>query len=332
MFYFERINRRMKHIAQFLFLTLACAAGFFPLSALAQAPAVQPALNQILLPGEDWHLVAGDLQFADGPCADAQGNLYFCEMRGTPPVIWRVSPGGEKTKFIEGTSASGLKLGPDGRLYACIGKEKILIAFDLPDGKKTIIAEDVQPNDLVVSHRGHIYFTETGKKQITFVDAKTREKKAVDVGINGPNGIALSPDQQTLAVSDSRGVNVWTFHIEADGSLTAKTPAMTLRTPVDPKATNATPDKPVYKTASSGDGMTCDAQGRYYVSSAVGVQIFAKDGSLLGILANPGEKNMTSAAFAGAHQAYLHVICGDKIFRRKVQATGFLYHVPPTGK
>ena len=36
----------------------------------------------------------------------------------------------------------------------------------------TVLADDVQPNDLVVSHKGFIYFTETGKGQVTIVDSK----------------------------------------------------------------------------------------------------------------------------------------------------------------
>lgn len=309
------------------FLSL-CGALALVAPAMAQnSTPDDPALRGLFVEGERWQVVADNLQFCDGPCADDQGNLYFTEMRSTPPVIWRVTPKGEKTKVVEGTVASAAKFGPDGRLYACVGKEKLLVAFELPSGKKTTLATDVQPNDLVVSHRGHIYFTETGKKQVTFLDPRTGEKKAADVGINAPNGIALSPDQLTLAVSDSRGTNVWTFRIEKDGSLAAKTAAMIMRTPVDTNASTAT--LTVYKTASGGDGMTADTQGRYYVSSALGVQIFAANGALLGILPNPGTKNMTSAGFAGPNLEYLYVTCGDTVFRRKTTAHGFLYYRPP---
>jgi enterochelin esterase family protein len=230
---------------------LVCAA------AILSAPAQDMALSMLLIDGEDWKVAVDNVQFPDGPTADAQGNFYFCEMRATPPVIWKITPSGAKSKLIEGTSASGLKFGPDGRLYACVGKDKQLVAFDIPSGKKTVIAEDVQPNDLVVSAKGHIYITETGKKQVTFVNAKTGEKKAAytapmpappaDTGgkkkaapapydpkiINAPNGITLSPDQGTLAVSDVRGQFTWAFRVEADGSLSAGAPYMTMRTPVD---------------------------------------------------------------------------------------------------
>ena len=284
-------------------------------------------LHRLLLPGEDWQLVAEGLGFADGPCADAQGNFYFCDMRA--PAIYRVAPDGKKTKLID-QPASGLKFGPDGRLYACQGTKKRIVAFELPGGKETVIAEDVQPNDLVVSRKGHLYFTETGKKQITFVNSKTGEKKAVDVGITAPNGITLSPDQGTLAVSDYRGENVWAFRVEADGGLSAKAPYMTVRTEVDIAVQTPAVRDPVYKTASGGDGMTSDTIGRYYVATALGVQVFDPTGRMCGVLTKPSEKGMTSCGFGGEKMDWLYVTCGDKIFRRHVQATGALFFTPAT--
>jgi len=286
-------------------------------------------LSTLLIDGEDWRLVADGLGFTDGPCADDRGNTYFCDMRGTPPVVWKIAPDGGKSKLLEGTPCSGLKFGPDGRLYGCVGKEKALVAFDLPAGRKTLLATNVQPNDLVVTRKGHIYFTETGKKQVTFVNPKTGEIKAADVGITAPNGITLSPDQGTLAVSDVRGLHVWTFRVEADGSLGAKSPYMTMRTPVDPAAKSPDGRTPVYKMVSGGDGMTSDTQGRYYVATHLGVQVFDPTGRLCGVLPNPGDKNMTSVGFGGPKRDHLFVTCGDKVFKRKVQATGALYFLPP---
>lgn len=309
---------------------LACFS--IPICLLGTAPRVNAQdmpLSQLLIDGEDWRLVADGLNFSDGPCADDQGNTYFCEMRSTPPAVWKISAGGQKSKLIEGTSCSGLKFGPDGRLYACVGKDKALVAFDLPGGRKTVLATNVQPNDLVVTHKGYVYFTETGKHQVTFVNPKTGEVKAADVGITAPNGITLSPDQGTLAVSDVRGTNVWTFRVEADGRLTAKSPYMTMRTPVDPNAKSPDGRTPVYKTVSGGDGMTSDLQGRYYVATHLGVQVFDPTGRMCGVLPNPGDKNMTSVGFGGPNREYLFVTCGDKVFKRKVQATGALYYLAP---
>jgi enterochelin esterase family protein len=319
--------------------------------AAGRLPAQDMPLGQLLIEGQEWQVLAGDLAFADGPCADDRGNFYFCDMRANPPVIWKVAGDGTKTRLIEGTPASGLKFGPDRRLYACVGRDKQLVAFDLPDGRKTVLAEDVQPNDLVVTHKGHIYFTETAKRQITFLNPKTGEKRAVYAApapppatdgkkkapppaydpaiINAPNGIALSPDGGTLAVSDVRGQHVWAFRVEPDGSLTAGAPYMTMRTQVDTEAKSPDGRSPVYKTASGGDGMTTDTQGRYYVSSYLGVQVFDPTGRMSGVLPNPGTKNMTSVGFSGPNREYLTVTCGDTVFRRKVQAQGALYFLPP---
>jgi enterochelin esterase family protein len=290
------------------------------------------ALSTLLIDGEDWQVVAEGLGFADGPMTDAEGNFLFCDMRGDAAGIYRIGLDGKKTKLSD-ESVSGMKLGPDGRLYCCQGAKKRLIAIDLASKQVEVLAEDVQPNDLAVSHRGHIYFTETGKKQVTFVDAKTKEKRIADTGINGPNGIALSPDQGTLAVSDHRGEHTWTFRIEPDGSLSAKAPYMTMRLPIDPEGKFENAKPPPYKNASGGDGMTTDAAGRYYVTSHLGVQVFDPTGRMCGVLPKPQpDKPLTSCALSGPALAYLYVTNGDRIYRRKTQATGHYTARPPSGK
>ncbi|GDY21306.1 hypothetical protein LBMAG56_26520 [Verrucomicrobiota bacterium] len=283
-------------------------------------------LSMLLLEGEGWQVVSEGHGFVDGPCADAKGNFYFSDMR--KPAIYRVSPDGQMTTLVE-QPASGLKFGPDGRLYACQGSKKRLVAFELPGGKETVIAEDIQPNDLVVTLKGHIYITETGKKQVTFIDPKTGVKKAADVGITAPNGITLSPDQGTLAVSDFRGQHVWAFRIEKDGSLSSKEPYMTMRTEVDVNGKSEDGRSPVYKPSCNGDGMTTDMQGRYYVATSLGVQVYDPTGRMSGVLPKPSDKAMTSVGFAGPEMEYLYATCADKVFRRKTKARGALYFLPP---
>ena len=104
---------------------------------------------------------------------------------------------------------------------------------------------------------------------------------------------------------------------------------MTLRTAVDVNAKSPDGRSPVYKTASSGDGMTSDAQGRYYVASAVGVQVFDPTGRMSGVLPKPSEKFMTSCGFGGPNMEFLYVTCADKVFVRKTKANGNLFFLPP---
>ncbi len=89
----------------------------FSLLALATTALAQDlALNTLLIDGEGWQPVAQDLGFADGPCTDAAGNFYYSDMK--VPSVVKVALDGTKTLLID-ELASGLKFGPDGRLYAC---------------------------------------------------------------------------------------------------------------------------------------------------------------------------------------------------------------------
>ena len=281
-----------------LSLLLVCTTAIFadpPLSALFTSP--------------DWQVAVEGLGFADGLTCDRDGNLYFSDLRAKPATIWKLAGDGTKTKVAEGQSRSGLRMGAEGKLYACGSKQ--IAVYALPDGKETILAENLQPNDLTVSAKGFLYFTETGKKQVTMVDVKTKSVKAADVGIGKPNGIALSPDQSILYVSDYGGINVWSFRVAEDGTLSDKKPLMTMKAP------EKTP------TVAGGDGMCTDSDGRAYVTTALGVQIFEKDGKLLGILPKPTPNAaLVSVGFAGKDFDTLYIGCGDKIYKRKANVKG----------
>jgi len=273
------------------------------------------ALSLLLIEGEGWQMVAEGYQFTDAACGDADGNFYFTDVaKGT--TVNRISPDGKVSAFLEGTpKISGLKFGPDGRLYACTqAPQKQIVAFEIPSGKMVVIADNVQPNDLVVSRKGFVYFTETGKGQVTVIDPKGKLSSGA-TGINKPNGITLSPDQGSLAVSEYGGTNVWLYRVEADGSLAHGERYMELRTPVG-------------KAESAGDGMTTDTLGRYYVTSAVGIQMFDSTGRLSGVIARPQNKGTVSAAFAGPGLEYLYACSSDKIYRRKLKAKGVLFYRP----
>lgn len=279
----------------------------------ADAPANNDRLSSILVPGEEWQVVAENLGFSDGACADADGNLYFSDLKKGQQAIYRLSPDLKQTKIAD-VGMSGNKIGPDGRLYGCGGGK--VMAFELPSGKATTLAEGLKTNDLVVTHQGFIYITETGKHQVTFLDIKTGKTTAADIGIKAPNGIAMTPDQTHLLVSDYAGLYIWSFAIGGDGSLSDKKPAMKMQAP------EKTP------TNAKGDGMTVDTVGRVYVTTALGLQIIDPSGEVLGILPKP-QPGLTNAAFAGKDLNYLCITCGTKVYRRKTQAKGALFFQAP---
>lgn len=261
-------------------------------------------LRRQLISGEAWSVVADDLGFADAPCTDAAGNFYFCDMKA--PAVYRVSVTDGERKAIASEAVSGLEFGPDGRLYGCQGPKQRVIAIDAATGKLEVIATGVTPNDLAITPDGFLCFTDTKAGEVKRVAIATGEVTVAAMGLDGPNGIVLSRDGGTLAVSEYRGEHGWTFRVNPDGTLDAGMPTMTLRSRDGSEA--------------RGDGMAVDAADRYYVTSAVGIQIFDPTGRLSGVMATPNPaKPLTSCILAGPSHEYLYVTNGDKIFRRRLK-------------
>ena len=73
---------------------------------------------------------------------------------------------------------------------------------------------------------------------------------------------------------------------------------------------------------SGGDGLTVDAQGRAWITSHLGIQMFDPNGRMGGIVSRPQEKGTVSCAFAGPGSAYLYVCSSDKVYRRKTLTSG----------
>ena len=274
-------------------------------------------LLNLLIPGKGWEVVSENLGFADAPCSDSQGNFYFSDMRA--PAVYRVDARSGKRTVVAEESVSGLMLAPNGLLYGCQGAKSRVISIDPKSGDVEVVATDVKPNDLAVSSEGLIFITETRAKQVTRIDPQTGSVSPVDTGINRPNGIALSNDGGTLAVSDSGGQSTWTFRVNADGRLDAKMPTMPMRLPIDDEGEFRFNQPPPYLTASRGDGMAVDRKGRYYVTSALGVQVFDPTGRPCGVLPKPDPaKPLTSCTLAGPNHEYLYVTNGTTVYRRQL--------------
>src|SRR6266699_3933853 len=277
------------------------------------------ALVKILPQEGGWELVMEGLGFTDAACSDAEGNFYFSDL-GTAK-LYKVGADGKSSVWFEGNpKISGMKFGPDGRLYAAsqgsVGgprdEKKTIVAIEPESKKVTVIATDVTPNDLVVSKAGWIYFTDTAAGQVIMCPTQTQKLPRPRVaagGINKPNGIGLSPDGKFLIVSEYGGTNAWSFMVNPDGTLWAGERYLELRAPVN------RPD-------SGGDGMTVDQEGRPFITSHVGIQMFDATGRLGGVIAKPSDKGCVSVAFAGPDRSWLYACAGDKVFRRKTSTRG----------
>ncbi|MEM7253171.1 MAG: SMP-30/gluconolactonase/LRE family protein [Pseudomonadota bacterium] len=194
------------------------------------------------------------LRFPEGPIAMPDGSIVLVEIeRGT---LSRVSASGSIEVVAEcGGGPNGAALGPDGRIYVCNngGFEWVTTgAFrrpgdGLPDDYQggSIQAVDIAngrvetlythcgeqplngPNDIVFDADGGFYFTDLGKRRgrsldrgaVYYAKADGSAIQEVVYPIETPNGIGLSPDDQTLYVAETHGARLWQFGIEAPGHL-----------------------------------------------------------------------------------------------------------------
>ncbi|MBX7210579.1 MAG: SMP-30/gluconolactonase/LRE family protein [Verrucomicrobiaceae bacterium] len=269
------------------------------------------SLHEFLIDNEPWKEVVSGQTFTDGLCTDAAGNLWFTDVKAGKGV-YRLDAAGGQISLVHDNlpGISGLQFGADGKLYATHNKEQRVISID-SDGKVDVLATGVKCNDLVVTKKGFVYFTETPTKRIHCITPDRQHRIADEGHVTKPNGISISTDEQTLAVSDYGGKNVWTWRIEADGSLTGAAPYMTMQTTAG-------------NDGAAGDGMTTEEKGRWFVTTDLGVQIFDPAGRLSGIIAKPvAAGKVVSVEFAGKDHDQLFVAAGDKIFSRKLKVKGW---------
>lgn len=285
-----------------------------PIVANAERKSKQPLMD-ILIPGEEWQVAAEGYGLIQPSTANAHGEVFIESIRSNR--IHKIALDGKVTVFKEDTGGNtmGLKYGPDGNLYASQWERKRIVAYD-PAGKEKVVAEGLDADTLAVAHNGDIYATDSKNGRVWLINGK-REKRVVDERSRSLSGLAFSPDQSLLYVSDMRDQFVYSFQIQPDGSLAHRQRYYYLH------LANGS-------TQSGAGGMTVDAQGRLYVATTVGLQICDQAGRVNGIVLKP-QNNVAlwNAVFGGPALDTLFVSCGDKVYKRKTKATGVLsFHAP----
>jgi sugar lactone lactonase YvrE/enterochelin esterase-like enzyme len=276
-----------------------------------------PQLQDILIPGEDWKLVAEGYKFTEGPAVNAKGEVFFNDVPSSK--TFKIDLKGQLTEFIADTKmGDGQAFGPDGRLYAVAGGAEQILAYDA-EGKSSLIADGFRGNDLVVKHDGGMYVTNPGwdgksPSQIWYI-SPSGEKKVVDTGLKFSNGLCLSPDQSLLYVADSRSHWVYSYQVQPDGSLAHKQKYYHLHMP-------DTADD------SGADGLRVDRDGRLYVATRLGLQVCDQAGRVNCIIPTPNGK-ISNLTFGGEKMDTIYATCGDRIYSRRVKVTGAPSFLPP---
>jgi gluconolactonase len=266
-------------------------------------------LNDILIPGENWELVGSGYKFTEGTAVNAAGEVFYQDIPNSK--TYKVGIDGKIiTLPLDAKRSSGTAFGPDGKRYVVAGATKQILCYDV-NGKETVIADSISGNDLVVSANGNIYVTApdgTEKPSRIYLIRPNGGKTVVDLGLKFANGIALTPDQTQLYVTESASHWVWIYTILPDGTLTNKQRIGWLHVPDNQE--NAWPD-----------GLRCDKDGRIYVATRMGIQVLDQTGRVEVILPVPSGQ-VSNCCFGGADFNILYVSCGDKVYRRKLKIHG----------
>lgn len=265
-------------------------------------------LNDILIPGEGWQLVAQGYQFTEGTAANAAGEVFFQDIPNAK--TYKVATDGKLvTLNPDSKKASGTGFGADGKRYEVAGATKQIISYDKNE-KGTIVVDSFPGNDLVVARNGNIYVTvpDGAKPGKIYLIKPNGEKQVVDEGLKFPNGITLSPDQTQLYVAESASHWIWIYKILPDGKLAYKQRYGWLH--VSDTDENAWPD-----------GLKCDTAGRIYTTTRLGIQVLDQTGRVNAIIPVPSG-SPSNCCFGGAGFNTIYVSCGDKVYRRKLKVRG----------
>ncbi|HYG21694.1 MAG TPA: SMP-30/gluconolactonase/LRE family protein [Verrucomicrobiae bacterium] len=268
-------------------------------------------LQAILIPGEEWELVAEGYRLTEGPVSNAKGEVFFTDIPSSK--AYRIGLDGKVAEFISDTKrANGQAFGPDGRLYSVATGEQKILAYDGEGGSPTVIADGIAGNDIVVARNGNVYVTNPGSNNRTpskvWLIRPDGSKTEVDSGIRYANGIMLSPDQSLLYVADYWSHWVYSYKIQPDGTLGMKQRFYWLH------SADGADD-------SAADGLRVDRDGRLYVATNLGIQVCDQAGRVNCIIPTPNGR-ITNLCFGGEKFDVLYATCFDKVYRRKVKTQG----------
>jgi gluconolactonase len=250
-------------------------------------------------------LIVAGYGWTEGPqWLPDEGVLLFTDDRG---IIFQLAADDQISVFRQPSDgANGLALDPEGRLIVA-EKSKRRVTRTESDGTVTPIAEQFegvrlnQPNDIAVRSDGTIYFTDPyygdgttdldfrGVFRITPAGELTAERRG-DI-TEQPNGIALSPDETHLYVANWADDLIWMFDVAADGSLSQARTFVT--------------------TADGPDGMAVDDAGNLFVATGEGIEVFAPDGTALGVIPVPA----SNCAFGGPDGRTLYITQPQRLYR-----------------
>ena len=294
-----------------------------------------PALDAIVPAGLKAERLAEGFLFTEGPVWVPDGYLLFSDPNANTIYRWSDNDGLSVFRAKSGYSgldigeyrqpgSNGLALDREGRLTINEHGNRRVSRLE-KTGALTVLADRFDgkrlnsPNDLVYRSDGSLYFTDPffglpkfaddPRKELPFsgvfrlVDGKV---ELLNSELNGPNGIALSPDESYLYVGnwDEKKKVVMRYDLRSDGTLSKGTVFFDM--------TEAPGEDAI-------DGVKVDARGNVYVSGPGGLWILSPTGKHLGTIATPEHPHNMAWGDDGRS---LYLTARSALYRIRLLATG----------
>lgn len=244
--------------------------------------------SKIYTTQDEFIKVADNLKFPEGPAYDGLKTLYVSNCYDD--WITRITEDKVDTFAVAPTQpdnfqkTNGLVVAKDGSIYACDYGMGAILKFS-KDGSCNIFCDGYngkrfnRPNDLCFDRKGILYFTDPNSYSedkldgtIYLIPDDNNTAIPIITGLGFPNGIAFSPDEETLYVSESSLHRVTRFY--SDDNKTLK--------------------KEVFVELPGGDpdGIAFDIEGNLYVAHFGGGAIYVinSSGKIIQKILTPGKK------------------------------------------
>ncbi|HSF68303.1 MAG TPA: SMP-30/gluconolactonase/LRE family protein [Nitrospiraceae bacterium] len=299
---------------------------------------LDPRFDQLVPKEAQLERIADGFTWVEGPVWDKQGGyLLFSDIPAN--AVYRWKPGESVSLFLKNSGYSGttpfagkepgsngLALDADGQLVLCRHGDREIGRLEA-DGRIASLADRYDghrinsPNDLVFKSDGSMYFTDPpfglpkvfddpdkAPVQGVYRVAKDGTVTLLIDNIKAPNGIAFSPDERILYVSDvdPRRAAWLAYDVKPDGTVSNG------RVFFD--ATRWRQD-PFF----GPDGLKVDRRGNLFGARPGGVSVIASDGTLLGTI-ETGQP--TSNVAWGEDGKTLFITGGRSVYRLRVTTEG----------
>ena len=270
----------------------------------------------ILNPDSELAVVGSGFEFTEGPVWDHNNqSLIFSDMPGNKMRKW-TEAGGVESYRNPSNMANGNAYDSSGRLVTCEHATSRVTRTE-NNGEITVLASHYEgkelnsPNDIIVSKKGAIYFTDPtfGRMEYYGVlrecEMEVRGVYMIDDSGNltllvedfdQPNGLCFSDDESKLFVNDSMKSHIRVFDVNSDGTLSGGAVWAILESDGE----------------GVPDGMKIDMDGNMYCCGPGGIHILDSNGTSLGVIGIPeaaanftwGESDMKSLFITASSSLY----------------------------